>query len=146
VAPAYVLLDGKHAFVTAQGSGDLWIFDQASFALVRRISFGSDSFPQRMGMTPDGRWILVCVDGAEQIAAVDTEALEVLDQIATNGVHPQAIAVLPGGRQAVLTDENDLVHPGRIVRLDLAGLGSGGAHIDEFVGAHVFPQPIIVVQ
>jgi DNA-binding beta-propeller fold protein YncE len=145
VSAAYLLLDGKHAYVSAQGSGDLWIFDQDSGALVRRIALGSDSFPQRMALTPDGVWVLLCVDGLQQLAAIDTTALEVLDRIPTGTAHPQAIAVTPDGAWAVITDENDLVHPGHVARIPLATLGTGAARIDAWAQARVFPQPVIML-
>jgi DNA-binding beta-propeller fold protein YncE len=140
--PAYVVLDDGHAFVTAQESGDLWAFDRATAAFARRITFGADAFPQRMALVGD--MLLVCVDYAERIVAVARDALQVVDTIAVPGMRPQGIAVTRDGRFALFTDENDLVDPGRVVRVDLAGLGSGGAHVLDSVRTRIFPQAVII--
>lgn len=149
VAPAagaaYLVLDERHAFLTAQSSGELFVFDRETLARAGHVSFGSDAFPQRMALMPDAKNLLVAVDGGQLIAEVSTEALIVVDRVATPGAHPQGIAVVPDGRYALFTDENDLVHPGRLVRVDLTGLGSGGAHVDAAAPALVFPQAIVIV-
>jgi len=141
-APAYVLLDDAHAFVTASGSGELIALDRADATVAKRIAFGSDAFPQRMALAGD--LVLVCVDDAQQLAAISRAALEPVDTVATPGMHPQGIAVTRDGRYALFTDENDLLHPGQVVRVDLAGLGSGGAHVDATAPTRVFPQAVIV--
>jgi DNA-binding beta-propeller fold protein YncE len=142
---AYVALDGAHAFVTAQGSGDLWIFDQAGEALVKRLGFESGAFPQRMALVPGRPELLVALDGLEQLALISTVGLTPLDRVVLMSVHPQGIAVTPDGRYAVVSDENDLMHPGRVVRVDLTGLGMGGAHLDELQPARVFPQAVLII-
>jgi DNA-binding beta-propeller fold protein YncE len=142
---AYLALDGANLYATAQGSGDLWIFDRATLALRRRIAFGSDAFPQRMALTADGSLLLVAIDASQRLAAVSTSALVVADTLALAGVHPQGLALSPDGRFALVTDENDLKNPGRLARVALAGLGAGGARLDATAPATVFPQAVIVV-
>jgi DNA-binding beta-propeller fold protein YncE len=141
---AYVVLDDNHAFVTAQGSGDLWIFDRETAAFEKRISFGSDAFPQRMALL-GGDLVLVCVDYLERLAAVSRSALEVIDTVPLDGFRPQGIAVTPDGHWAVISDENDLVHVGRALSVDLTGIGSGGAHVVGREWARVFPQAVLIV-
>lgn len=141
---AYVLLDGKSAFVTTQVSGELWIFDQASYARRAALPLGSGSFPQQMARTPDGAFVLVAVDGGQEIAAVATDGLLVVDRVPLRGYHPQGIAVTPDGRYALFTDEGDLKAPGRLGRIDLRGLGAGGARLEATVGTRVFPSAIVI--
>ena len=63
----------NHAFVTAPGSGDLWVFDRASHRLERRIPLGSDAFPQRLALAPAMRRCRWCAStAAERLAAVST--------------------------------------------------------------------------
>src|SRR5205823_1052656 len=106
---------------------------------------GSDSFPQRIAPTPDGAFMLVALDGASAIAAVSTAALLPLDRIDLPGVHPQGLAVTPDGRLLLATDEGDLVHPGRVARISLDGLGSGGARLEGTAPTAVFPQAVLIV-
>ncbi len=143
--PAYLVLDGAHAFVTAQNSGDLWIFDQESGAVVKRIGFGNDSFPQRLARVPGYPLVLVNIDYLERMAAIDTGGLVVADTVPLDGVRAQGIAVTNDAQWALITDEHDLMHAGRLVRVSLVGLGAGGAHLDETAPAAVFPQAVIVL-
>jgi DNA-binding beta-propeller fold protein YncE len=146
IGAAYVLLDEKHAFVTAQKSGELWMFDRATYAQAGRLTFATDAFPQRMALTPDRAYVLVAVDGNERIAAISTDALLEVDGVRLSGFHPQGLAVTRDGRYLLFTDEGDLVHDGRVGRIDLSGLGSGGARLDGTAPTHVFPQAIIVAE
>jgi hypothetical protein len=145
VQPAYVLLDGKHAFVTAQASDDLWIFDQESTALTKRLAFESGTFPQRMAAVPNSRAILVALDYSSALAAIDTEGLVVADRVPLIGVRAQGVAVTADSHWALVTDERDLMRPGHLARVDLTGLGVGGAHLDGTALAAVFPQAVIVL-
>ncbi len=142
---AYLALDGKHLFATAQTSGDLWIWDLASTTFVSRIDLGSSGFPQRMAFTPDGSLLLVAVDFANQLAAVSTSALEIFDRVLLPGTQTQGIAVSGDGKWALVTDETDLQSPGRLVRVDLAGLGTGGAKKVDSVETADFPQAVVIV-
>jgi hypothetical protein len=139
--PAYVILDGQHAFVTAQASDDLWIFDQETATLTRRIAFESGTFPQRMALVPGA--LLVALDYSSALAAIDTSALVVADRIPLTPLHPQGIAVYDSW--ALVTDERDLMRPGHLARVALGGLGVGGAHLDGTAAAAVFPQAVIVL-
>ena len=143
--PAYVLVAGERVFVTAQGSGDLWIFDRASMAFVKRIDLGSSSFPQRMALMHDGAHVLIAVDGASQLGAVVMPALVLTARIPLPGIHPQALAVTSDDRFALVSDENDLIHPGRLARVSLGGLDAGGATLDGTVPAGTFPQAVLIV-
>ena len=142
---AYVVLDGKHVFVTAQASGDLWIFDQETGAYVKRIAFGSSAFPQRLALVPGHPLLLVALDYLSQMAAIDTDALVVADTVPLTGVRAQGIAVTADAHYAIVTDERDLMKPGHVVRVDLNGLGAGGAHVDGSALAAVFPQSVILL-
>ena len=143
--PAYLYLDGTHAFVTAQNSGDVWIFDQDTAAYVKRIGFGDSAFPQRMAGVPGYPLLLVAVDYLEQLVAIDTNALAVADTVPLTGVRAQGIAVTADAHYALVTDERNLKDQGRLVRVDLTGLGAGGAHLDGSAEAAVFPQAVIVL-
>jgi DNA-binding beta-propeller fold protein YncE len=138
---AYVLLDGKHAFVTAQASDDLWIFDQNDLSLTKRIAFESGTFPQRMAMVQSV--VLVALDYVSALGAIDANQLVIEDRVPLGGAHPQGIAV--SGRYALVTNESNLKNPGQLLRVDLMGLGAGGAHLDENAPAAVFPQAVIVI-
>lgn len=144
--PAYVVLDGAHAFVTAQGSGELWIFDQASAGVVKRLPFGSEALPQRLALAADGKLVLVSVDYGHRLAAVSTSALEELASVTLPEVDPQGIALSRDGSYALVTDENDLKLPGRLVRVALGGLLAGGAHFSGSAPAEVYPQSVLLVE
>jgi DNA-binding beta-propeller fold protein YncE len=143
--PAYIVLDGNHAFITAQASGDLWILDQETTALVTRIGFGNDAFPQRLSLVPNSNALLVAVDYLSTLAVIDTQALVVADKIPVGLLRPQGIAVTADSHWALVTDEHDLVHPGHLLKVDLTGLGAGGGRLDSEAPAAVFPQAVIVL-
>jgi DNA-binding beta-propeller fold protein YncE len=138
---AYILLDGKHAFVTAQASDDLWIYDQNDFSLSKRIAFESGTFPQRLAIVQN--LVLVALDFVSALAAIDTTSFVVADRVPLGGAHAQGIAV--SGRYALVTNETDLKNPGQLLRVDLMGLGAGGAHLDGNAAAAVFPQAVVVI-
>jgi DNA-binding beta-propeller fold protein YncE len=140
--PAYVATDGARVYVTAQTSSDLWMLDPASGDVTARVAFESGAFPQRLARLP-GDLLLVALDGAETLAAISTSGAFVADRVMLPGVHPQGIAVSPDGLTALVTDENDLMNPGRLARVRLDGLGMGGARLDGTAPAAVFPQAVI---
>jgi DNA-binding beta-propeller fold protein YncE len=140
--PAYLLLDGTRAWVSAQGSGDLWILDQGSAAFVKRIAFGSSAFPQRLAWLPDGTALLIALDGASQLGLVATQGLFIMDRVALDGVHPQGLAVARDGSYLLITDENDLVHPGRVARFERGA----APRISAFAPTAVFPQAVLLIE
>jgi hypothetical protein len=143
--PAYVVLDGQHAFVSAQNSGELWIFDQATAALAQRLAFDSGSFPQRLALVPNSRALLVALDYSSSLAAIDTQSLVVADRIPLGLLRPQGIAVTGDSRWALVTDEHDLMRPGQLLAVDLTGLGAGGGRLADEAPAAVFPQAVIIL-
>lgn len=144
--PAYLILDRTHAFVTAQGSGELWVLDRMSAQVVKRLPFGSDSFPQRLALSADGQLVFVNVDYANRIAAISTSALEELASVPLPGVNPQGIALSHDGSFALVTDESDLKTPGRLVRVTLENLLAGGAHFSGSAPSEIFPQALLLIE
>jgi YVTN family beta-propeller protein len=76
-------LDGKLAFISSLGNGDLVIYDVASRKEFKRISIGHGA--AGILMAPDGSRAFVACTGDNYIAVIDLKKLEVVNHIDVGG-------------------------------------------------------------
>ncbi len=91
-----------------QISGELLVFDLADPAAPRiekRIPVGGA--PWHPAFTPDGRWVYVPLNQANQVAVIDTRTWEVADRIEGRGLaQPHGAAPSPDGRFVLVSNNN----------------------------------------
>ncbi len=94
------------------------------------------SWPRDIGISPDGRTLLVALNLAHQAAIVDTSTRDV-SYVAT-GRYPYGAAILPDGRRGLVSNEAD----GTVSVIDL----QSGTEIEEIqVGPHLsHPEGIAI--
>ena len=99
-----------HRWMVAGGqiSGVLMVFDLADPAapqLVQRVQIGGA--PWHPAFTPDGRYVYVPLNRANQVAVVDTGTWEVVDRIEGRGIaEPHGAAPSPDGRWMFISNNN----------------------------------------
>ena len=100
--------DGNTMVATGQISGELIVFDLADPAaprVERRVHLGGGPF--HPAYTPDGRWIYVPLNAADQVAVVDARTWEVVDRIEGRGIaQPHAAVPSPDGRRMFVSNQN----------------------------------------
>jgi len=100
--------DGRTMVAGGQISGELLVFDLSDPAaprIVQRVQIGGA--PWHPAFTPDGRWIYVPLNRANQVAVVDTESWTVVERIAGRGIaQPHGAAPSPDGRFMFVSNNN----------------------------------------
>ncbi|HYO46320.1 MAG TPA: YncE family protein [Gemmatimonadota bacterium] len=100
--------DGRTMVAGGQISGELMVFDLSDPAaprIVQRVQIGGA--PWHPAFTPDGRWIYVPLNRANQVAVVDTESWTVVERIEGRGIaQPHGTAPSPDGRFMFVSNNN----------------------------------------
>ena len=100
--------DGRWMVAGGQISGVLIVFDlvdPSTPRLVQRVQIGGA--PWHPAFTPDGRWVYVPLNRANQVAVVDTETWEVAERIQGRGIaQPHGAAPSPDGRWMFISNNN----------------------------------------
>lgn len=100
--------DGSTMVASGQISGELVVFDLADPAsprVERRVHLGGGPF--HPAFTPDGRWVYVPLNAADQVAVVDAGTWEVVDRIEGRGIaQPHAAVPSPDGRRMFVSNQN----------------------------------------
>src|SRR5574338_694387 len=100
--------------VTGDGSSSLSVIDTATDSVVATVEVGKA--PHGVALTPDGKGLLVAVNGEDKVAFVDLASQRVAGSVAVG--KPHTIAVRPDGKLAYVASQV----PGQfaIVEVDLA--------------------------
>lgn len=100
--------DGRTMVAGGQISGELMVFDLSDPAaprIVHRIHLGGA--PWHPAFTPDGRWVYVPLNRADQVAVVDAASWELVDRIEGRGLaEPHGAAPSPDGRLMFVSNNN----------------------------------------
>ena len=100
--------DGGTMVAGGQISGELMVFDLSDPAaprVVQRVQVGGA--PWHPAFTPDGRWVYVPLNRANQVAVVDTRTWEVADRIEGRGIaEPHGAVPSPDGRVMFVSNNN----------------------------------------
>ena len=91
------------------------VVDVASGAVVGRVPVGRE--PEGVGITPDGRWVLVTNESDNSVSVIDTRTLKIVKSVQV-GKRPRDVAFTPDGRAAYVSGEFDAsrVSHGRAAR------------------------------
>lgn len=100
--------DGRTMVAGGQISGVLMVFDLADPSaprIVQRVQIGGA--PWHPAFTPDGRYVYVPLNRANQVAVVDTGTWEVVERIQGQGIaEPHGAAPSPDGRWMFISNNN----------------------------------------
>ena len=95
----------RHESATASGCSSpmkmrrpLSVVDVASGSVVARIPVGRE--PEGVGITPDGRWVLVTNESDNSVSVIDTGTLKIVKSVQV-GKRPRDVAFTPDGRSSV---------------------------------------------
>jgi YVTN family beta-propeller protein len=80
------------------------VVDVASGAVVARVPVGRE--PEGVGITPDGRWVLVTNESDNSVSVIDTRTLKIVRSVEV-GKRPRDVAFTPDGRAAYVSGEFD---------------------------------------
>jgi len=100
-------------FTSDQTKPELDVIDTATNTVVKRVPMESTGYGS--AATPDGRWLLVALNGVNKVAVVDLKTLTVartVDVAAT----PQAVLVRPDGKFAYVSCDRS----GSVAEIDLS--------------------------
>ena len=102
---AWVTPDGRWVYVASlnpKGRGVVTKIDAASFTVAAAIQVGLK--PAQLGVTPDGRHVLVCNQGSNSISVIDVKTDKVIKEIPGRGDWTHGISFSGDGRWAYLTN------------------------------------------
>jgi len=83
--------DGKRAWVSHGGSGDIRVLDASTLDVLATIAVGPRAW--WTALTPDGSRLYVTVGRAGDVAVIDTAAAKVVGRVAT-GTLPWGIVIV----------------------------------------------------
>lgn len=114
--------DGSRVFVTCNRGAEVLEIDVDAWRVVRRFPTGAN--PYNLGVTPDGRLLLVTLrNGSDPAVEVfDLASGRLTGRIPTTTTLAHGIAVTPDSRYAFVTSEGVGSEPGRVDFIDLTGL------------------------
>jgi len=120
-AEVAVTPDGKHAYVTNHGSGNVSVIDTSTNAVVATVKVGSG--PYGIAITPDGKHAYVADNGSSNVDVIDTATNTVTATIGA-GTGPYGLAVTPDGKTAYVSNQS----AGTVTPIDTA-TGTAGTAI-----------------
>ena len=75
-----------------------------SGAVVGRVPVGRE--PEGVGVSPDGRWVLITNESDSSVSIIDTDTLKIVKSVQV-GKRPRDVAFTPDGRAAYISGEFD---------------------------------------
>src|SRR5262245_66565805 len=102
-----VRADAYLAYVSNEKSNTVTIIDTAKLEVVKTIKVGQR--PRGIGLTKDGKYILVCVGDDDNIEMIDARTHEIVGAL-PSGPDPEHFAfALDGKKLYVAKEENNMV-------------------------------------
>jgi YVTN family beta-propeller protein len=104
---AWVTPDGRWVYVASlnpKGTGIVTKIDASTFLVISEIPVGIK--PAQLGVTPDGRYVLVCNQGSSSISVIDTRTDKVVKEVPGQGDWTHGVSFSTDGRWAYLTNTN----------------------------------------
>jgi len=100
--------DSKRVYVSIPAAGEVAVVDAEAFKAVASIEAGTE--PERVALTPDGRYLFVGNDAGgaagSGVTVIDVETLKVVARLATGAGHHE-IAFSPESRFAYVTNREE---------------------------------------
>jgi YVTN family beta-propeller protein len=95
--------DGKHAYVTNEGSNNVSVIDTATNT-VEAATIPVGSLPYGVAVTPDGKHAYVTNEGSNSVSVIDTATNTVEAATIPVGTFPQGVAITPDGEHAYVAN------------------------------------------
>ncbi|MDT7642065.1 MAG: hypothetical protein QOC83_6353 [Pseudonocardiales bacterium] len=109
--------DGRHAYVTNNGSNDVSVIDTVSNAVTATVVVGHQ--PANVAITPNGGAAYVTNYGSGTVSVIDTARNSVTATIPVAAT-PAAVAISPDGSSAYLTNFGAGAAAGSVSAIDIA--------------------------
>jgi YVTN family beta-propeller protein len=98
---AVILDHGRRAFVTNVDSDSVTLLKLPELKIVKHVPVGDG--PEGIGVTPNGKWVLVALQRSDQVAILEAGSGAVLTRVPT-GQTPIRVAVTPNSFTALVTN------------------------------------------
>ena len=92
--------DGRKAYVSNVLDKTISVIDLAGQRVVRTLRSEHFELPHGMGVTPDGRYVLLTSEGSRRFFLIDATRDVILRSVTTTQARAHMVAVLAGGRKA----------------------------------------------
>src|SRR5262249_1198036 len=93
-------------FISNEKDNTVTVLDTGTLTQVKVIPVGAR--PRGIRITPDFRWVLVCVGDDDAIDVIDADKLEVARRIPTLA-DPEYLDVEPSGKRIFIANEDDAI-------------------------------------
>jgi YVTN family beta-propeller protein len=110
--------DGSRAYVPARNTDNLFVIDLSNNQIVAVIDLYPQAnhplgpAPEKVALTPDGKYLLITNSNDESVTILNTQTLTVRKTLRFNG-HPEHLAVSPNGSFAYVS----INEPGFIIKV-----------------------------
>ncbi len=96
--------DGRKAYVSNARGRSVSVIDLGAYKTVRTIRSPALDFPHGMGLSPDGRWLLLTSEGSHRLVLIDATRDVITRTLTTtqNGAH--MVAMVDRGRRAYVAN------------------------------------------
>jgi YVTN family beta-propeller protein len=130
--------DGKHAYVTNEGSNNVSVIDTATNT-VEAATIPVGTFPQGVAITPDGEHAYVANFRSNNLSVIATASNTVVATIPV-GTFPRGVAVTPDGKHAYVanygSDSVSVIDTATNTVMATVGVGNGAS------GVGIIPPPV----
>ena len=134
--------DGSRLFVTCNKGDEVLEIDRVAWELERRIPTGRA--PYNLGITPDGRMLVVSLKSAGQVQFFDVANGRSLAVVPSSTTVTHGVAISPDSRFAFVSVEGKGSEPGKVDVYDLVTFEMvGSAEVGQQAGGIVFWKMIV---
>lgn len=96
--------DGRKAYTANVGDKSVSVVDLRTYKMLRTIHSPALDYPHGLGLTSDGRRLLLTSEGSRRLVLIDTGRDVILKSVTTNQEGSHMVAVLKGDRRAFVAN------------------------------------------